>query len=98
MKNDYLYTRNLSRRKIFMIFSLSLFSMCTRNKSDIAINVESLPKYIDDCPCPKKKCSRHNRCKECYQYHGDKGKLPYCLRANKLRDRYLKIFQQYVLK
>jgi hypothetical protein len=33
-----------------------------------------------DCNCPKTKCERHGKCDECRQFHGAKGKLPYCER------------------
>ena len=41
---------------------------------------DSIPTYRDDCPCPKKKCERHDKCRECYAYHAAGKKLPYCIR------------------
>jgi predicted CXXCH cytochrome family protein len=42
---------------------------------------DSIPEFKQDCSCPKKKCVRHGKCQECHDYHGAKGKLPYCLRG-----------------
>ena len=36
-----------------------------------------------ECPCKKIKCERHGKCQECENYHGKKGKLPYCKRKIK---------------
>ncbi len=36
-----------------------------------------------DCPCTKANCERHGYCDECRQYHGVKGKLPYCERPKR---------------
>ena len=33
-----------------------------------------------DCPCPKKKCPRFGKCKECIEYHKKRNQLPYCER------------------
>ena len=35
----------------------------------------------EDCPCPKKKCSRHGLCEKCERHHGGRRKLPYCKRT-----------------
>ncbi len=47
---------------------------------------DSISVFQQDCPCPKKKCVRHNKCQECHAYHGAKGKLPYCLRGKASRN------------
>jgi pimeloyl-ACP methyl ester carboxylesterase len=40
-------------------------------------------KCAPDCFCPKKKCRRHSKCRECYDNHGAKGTLPYCKRRKR---------------
>jgi len=40
----------------------------------------AIPAYREDCPCTKKKCERHGKCRECYAYHARGKLLPYCLR------------------
>ena len=39
-----------------------------------------LAEFRADCPCLKLKCDRRGRCRECYGYHGPKGRLPRCVR------------------
>ncbi|MGD8793008.1 MAG: hypothetical protein PVF47_10680 [Anaerolineae bacterium] len=39
------------------------------------------------CPCSSKNCPRRGRCRECVDYHGEKGKLPYCFRAKTRWDK-----------
>ncbi len=43
-------------------------------------DADSIPAFRDDCPCTKKKCEKHGRCRECYDYHAAGKLLPYCLR------------------
>ncbi len=43
------------------------------------INVLSEAVVKEDCPCPEN-CLRHGYCDECVEFHGAKGKLPYCER------------------
>jgi len=40
------------------------------------------------CPCSKGNCPRHGQCRECVAYHGEKGKPPYCFRANTRWDKH----------
>jgi proline iminopeptidase len=37
-----------------------------------------------DCPCPKN-CQWHGHCRECFDNHGAKGKIPYCRRGRAKR-------------
>ncbi len=39
------------------------------------------------CPCSKKNCPRRGQCHECTAYHGNRGKLPYCLQAGTRWDK-----------
>jgi hypothetical protein len=39
------------------------------------------------CPCSSRNCPRHGRCLECAAYHGDNGKLPFCLRPRTRWDK-----------
>jgi len=43
---------------------------------------ETLPEYLEDCPCKKKSCERYRKCQECHSYHRERKRLkaPYCLR------------------
>lgn len=41
--------------------------------------VESSTAVNPDCPCPKE-CARHGHCRDCFEFHVPKGKLPYCKR------------------
>lgn len=45
-----------------------------------------------ECPCRKTRCPRHGECTECYAYHAEKGKLPYCLRKKTSWDRVVGAF------
>ena len=60
--------------------------------TESAIKPDSLPEQIAECVCPKRKCPRHGYCRQCGAYHGEKGKLPYCLRKRKHRDEYRQHF------
>jgi hypothetical protein len=39
------------------------------------------------CPCSKKKCPNHGRCRDCAAHHATKGKLPFCLRERTRWDK-----------
>jgi hypothetical protein len=43
--------------------------------------VDSVVEFRDDCPCTKKNCERHSRCRECYLHHSAGRLLPFCLRS-----------------
>lgn len=40
----------------------------------------SVPVSREDCPCPKKKCDRRGKCRECYEFHLAGKRLPFCIR------------------
>jgi len=42
--------------------------------------LEELPATREDCPCTKRKCERHGKCRECYEFHSGGRRPPYCLR------------------
>jgi hypothetical protein len=46
----------------------------------LADQVDSVPALLEDCPCTKKNCERHGKCKECYIYHSSGRLMPFCLR------------------
>jgi|GEM_PF-4543660 hypothetical protein len=45
-------------------------SLNIKISSDVA--KETLPEYLEDCPCKKKSCERYRKCQECHSYHRDK--------------------------
>lgn len=50
------------------------------------VTAVAVPEWTDACPCSKKKCARHGRCRECHVYHHDKNdRLPRCLRKTATR-------------